>query len=245
MPQKKLRETLTLIATFITLFSFITGWTDIPEIASRLQHVVKSSVLGSQSTKKTPRTSSESTTSNSESKIKNADISTSFAGTTSIDTQLKVRQVLGRWQKAWQEKDLDMYMSTYADEAEIMRVTVRGGKEYPIKLTKSELRTKMKAIFSKMKAINYSPIERIISDVQVNGDYAVASDCQKFVGTPASGSRPAYSDYHVKTLILMVDANDGFWKIYSESWKIYEGIEEYPEPLVERSKNLLRKIFIH
>jgi ketosteroid isomerase-like protein len=154
------------------------------------------------------------------------DVSTPFAGNAPIDTQLKVRQVLGNWQTAWQEKDLDMYMSTYADEAEITRVTVRDGKEYPITLTKAELRTKMRAINEK-----YSKIEVIISNVQVNGDSAVADVgfLQKFVGTPASGSRPAYSDYGTKKLILMVDANDGFWKIYSESWKLYEGVPEYPK----------------
>ena len=153
-----------------------------------------------------------------------SDISDSLVGTAPLDTKLKVSQVLGGWQKAWQGRDLETYMSIYADKAQIMRIVVRGGKEYPTKLTKAQLREKMKRLNRR-----YSKIEVIISNVQINGDSAVADVgfLQEFKGTPASGSQPAYSDYGTKKLILMVDPTDGLWRIYSESWKLYKEVPKF------------------
>lgn len=150
-----------------------------------------------------------------------------FAGNAPLDTQLKVRQVLGKWQSAWEGKDLSTYMSIYAELAQITRVTVSGGgKGKPTYLTKAQLRAKMQKL-NRM----YAKIEVTISNLQVNGDKAVAdvTFLQKFEGTPASGTRPAYSDYGTKKLNLMVDPADGRWKIYAESWSYYEDVPDFPK----------------
>ena len=149
-----------------------------------------------------------------------------FDGNAPIDTHLKVRQILGKWQEAWEGKDLETYMSIYSDRALITRVTVRGGVETEIYLKKDELRAKMK----KLNTI-YGDIQVDISNLQVNGDRAVAdvTFLQKFTGTPASGTRPAYSDYGTKKLNLMVDPTDGHWRIYAETWSRYEDVPEYPK----------------
>ena len=149
-----------------------------------------------------------------------------FDGNAPIDTHLKVRQVLGKWQAAWEEKDLKIYMSIYSKEAQIRRVTVRGGKETSVYLSKGQLRSKMKKLNSM-----YAEIQVSISNLQVNGDRAVAEVkfLQKFTGIPASGSRPAYSDYGTKKLNLMVDPTDGHWRIYSETWSRYEDVPDFPK----------------
>jgi ketosteroid isomerase-like protein len=149
-----------------------------------------------------------------------------FDGNAPLDTHLKVRQVLGKWQTAWEEKDLQTYMSIYSERSRITRVNVRGGKETKVHLSKGQLRTKMK----KLNTI-YADIQVSISNLQVNGDRAVADVkfLQKFTGTPASGSRPAYSDYGTKRLNLMVDPTDGHWRIYSETWSRYEDVPEFPK----------------
>ena len=59
-----------------------------------------------------------------------------------LDTQLKLSQVLGEWQQAWQGKNLKIYMSKYAEDAEITRVTINKGQEYPTPLNKRQLREK-------------------------------------------------------------------------------------------------------
>ena len=149
-----------------------------------------------------------------------------FDGNAPLDTHLKARQVLGKWQAAWEGKDLDTYMSIYSDRALITRVSVRGGKETPTYLNKKQLRTKMRKINTM-----YADIQVDISNLQVNGDRAVAdvTFLQKFTGTPASGTRPAYSDYGTKKLNLMVDPTDGHWRIYAETWSLYEDVPEYPK----------------
>ncbi len=149
-----------------------------------------------------------------------------FDGDAPIDTHLKVRQILGKWQQAWEGKDLETYMAIYSDRALITRVTVRDGVETSVYLKKDQLRTKMQKL-NKL----YSDIQVEISNLQINGDRAVAdvTFLQKFTGTPASGTRPAYSDYGTKKLNLMVDPTDGHWRIYAETWSRYEDVPEYPK----------------
>ena len=143
-----------------------------------------------------------------------------------LDTQLKLSQVLGEWQQAWQGKNLKTYMSKYAEDAAITRVTVNKGREYPTRLSKAQLREKMKALNKR-----YSKIEVNIFHLQVNGDSAVAdvNFFQEFVGIRASESQPAYSDFGKKQLVFMVDPADGLWKIYSENWKHYKNVPKYPK----------------
>ena len=147
-------------------------------------------------------------------------------GDAPIDTQLKVKQILGRWQKAWEEEDLDTYMSIYAEKALITRITVRDGKETPSYLRKKELRQKMKQLNA-----HYADIQLKISHLEIKGDRAVADAkfLQEFKGIPASGTRPAYSDIGTKKLVLMIDPADGYWKIYSETWSLYKDVPEYPK----------------
>ena len=149
-----------------------------------------------------------------------------FDGKAPIDTHLKVRQVLGKWQTAWESKDVSTYMSIYSDRAQITRVTVRDGRETSVYLTKGQLRSNME----KLNTL-YADIQISISNLQVNGDHAVADVkfLQKFKGTPASGSRPAYSDYGTKKLNLMVDPADGHWRIYGETWSRYEDVPDFPK----------------
>ena len=149
-----------------------------------------------------------------------------YEGNAPIDTQLKVTQILGKWQKSWEEKDMDTYMSIYADRALITRVSVRNGKETHSYLTKKQLHQKMKRL-----NVYYSDIQVKISNVRINGDRAVADleFLQEFKGTPASGSRPAYSDIGTKKLDLMIDPSDGYWKIYGETWSRYEDVPKFPK----------------
>lgn len=149
-----------------------------------------------------------------------------YEGNAPIDTQLKVSQILGKWQKAWEDKDMDTYMSIYAERALITRVSVRNGKESHSYLTKKQLHQKMKRL-----NVYYSDIQVKISNLQINGDRAVADVefLQEFKGTPASGSRPAYSDIGTKNLDLMIDPSDGYWKIYGETWSRYEDVPKFPK----------------
>ena len=151
-----------------------------------------------------------------------------ISSSTPVDTQLKIKQVLGAWQGSWQNEDIQTYMAQYAEEARITRVTVIDGKEVRRKiLNKARLRQGMERLNKR-----YSKIEVLISNLQINGDTAVADvgflqTYQAF--TPASGNRPAYRDFGTKSLVLAVDAKNGRWKIYKESWKNYKDVPEFPK----------------
>ncbi len=152
--------------------------------------------------------------------------SSPIVGGAPLDTQLKLSQVLGEWQQAWQGKNLKTYMSKYAEEAEITRVTITKGREYPTRLNKKQLREKMKSLNE-----GYSKIKVNIFHLQIDGDSAVAdvNFLQEFVGTRASGSQTVYSDFGKKELVFMIDPADGLWKIYAESWKHYRNVPKYPK----------------
>lgn len=152
--------------------------------------------------------------------------SSPIAGEAPFDTQLKLSQVLGEWQQAWQGKNLKIYMSKYAEGAEITRVTINKGREYPTRLNKNQLRKKMKSLNER-----YSKIKVNIFHLQINGDSAVAdvNFLQEFVGNRASGSQAVYSDFGKKELVFMVDPTDGLWKIYAENWRHYENVPKYPK----------------
>ena len=121
---------------------------------------------------------------------------------------------------------MDTYMSIYAERALITRVSVRNGKESHSYLTKKQLHQKMKRL-----NVHYSDIQVKISNLQIDGDRAVADVefLQEFKGIPASGSRPAYSDIGTKELDLMIDPSDGYWKIYGETWSRYEDVPKFPK----------------
>ena len=152
--------------------------------------------------------------------------SSPIVGGAPLDTQLKLSQVLGEWQQAWQGKNLKTYMSKYAEEAEITRVTITKGREYPTRLNKKQLREKMKSLNE-----GYSKIKVNIFHLQIDGDSAVAdvNFLQEFVGTRTSRSQTVYSDFGKKELVFMIDPADGLWKIYAESWKHYRNVPKYPK----------------
>ena len=152
--------------------------------------------------------------------------SSPIVGEAPLDTQLKLSQVLGEWQQAWQGKNLKTYMSKYAEDAEITRITINKGQEYPTRLNKRQLREKMKSLNER-----YSKIRVNIFRLQINGDSAVAdvNFLQEFVGTRATKSQAVYSDFGKKELVFMVDPADGVWKIYAESWRHYKNVPKYPK----------------
>ena len=139
----------------------------------------------------------------------------------SIDTELRIRQALGAWLEAWEQKDLERYMERYADYAEISRVTVVDGKENNrVKLTKEQLRERTKALFSIYDEIQVDIEEQSlkIDETQLYAE-ANVEFLQEFTGAGDQGRR-RYQDYGLKQLKFINDPTGG-WKIYYENWTVY------------------------
>ena len=148
-----------------------------------------------------------------------------------IDTEIKIRQILEKWQSAWERKDITTYMSIYADTARITRVTVQKGRETSINLTKAQLRQEMQKLSTMYSGIQVSPYNLQINE---NSTFADVSVLHKFIASHALGVQLPYSDYGIKKLNLMVDPVDGNWKIYSETWNLYKNVPELP--ILEENK---------
>ena len=139
----------------------------------------------------------------------------------SIDTELRIRQALGAWLESWEQKDLERYMDRYADYAEISRVTVVDGKESNrAKLTKEQLRERMKALFNIYDEIKVDIEEQSlkIDETQLYAE-ANVEFLQEFTGIGDQGRR-RYRDYGLKQLKFINDPTGG-WKIYYENWTVY------------------------
>jgi len=146
----------------------------------------------------------------------------------SIRTELPIRQALGAWLEAWEQEDLERYMDRYADFAEVMRVTVVDGKENKrIKLTKQQLRERMKNLFKKYDEIRVEIEEQSlkIDETQLYAE-ANVEFLQDFTGIGDQGRR-RYRDYGLKQLKFINEPTSG-WKIYEEDWTLY------PRVLVNR-----------
>ena len=146
----------------------------------------------------------------------------------SIRTELPIRQALGAWLEAWEQEDLERYMDRYADFAEVTRVTVVDGKENKReKLTKQQLRERMKKLFKKYDEIRVEIEEQSlkIDETQLYAE-ANVEFLQEFTGI-WDQSRRRYRDYGLKHLKFINEPTSG-WKIYEEYWTLY------PRVLVNR-----------
>ncbi|MBD3184897.1 hypothetical protein GF312_21620 [Candidatus Poribacteria bacterium] len=144
---------------------------------------------------------------------------------TPLDTQFRIRQTLEVWRNSWENKDLEAYMDCYADYADITRVTVIGGKEDRIKLTKDQLKEHIERLGKK-----YDKIQVIFSEpIEIKGDMAEAkaSFLQEYSAWGNASEKPVYKDIGTKELQFV--KHEVEWKITNENWTVYEGVPVYPE----------------
>jgi ketosteroid isomerase-like protein len=145
-------------------------------------------------------------------------------GKTPLDTDFRMRQVLEVWRTAWENGELDSYIDCYADYAVITRVTVVGGKENRIKLTKSKLRDHTARLNKR-----YAKVQVQIFDLKIEGDMATAKAnfLQEYTSWGYSAAQsPVYHDFGTKELQFV--KHDTEWKITDESWTIYKEVPTYP-----------------
>lgn len=145
-------------------------------------------------------------------------------GKAPLDTDFRIRQTLEVWRTAWNNKDLDGYIDCYADYADITRVTVVGGREKKIKLTKSNLRDHMARLNKK-----YGKIQVDITNLEIQGDTATAKAnfLQEYKAWGNSPERPVYPDLGTKELQFV--KHHAEWKITNENWTVYKEVPIYPE----------------
>ena len=146
-------------------------------------------------------------------------------GKASPEVMEKVREAIKGWRRAFQEKDLDRYMSFYAPNANIKKLVIAYGKETSQTLDKGDLRGDMGSIFSQNTQFN-------IDDPSLDaGSDAVRATFKfsKRIPAAAYGDRKGIIKHEMWMKALLFREVDAAWKIVSEEWKFYQDIPEYGE----------------
>ena len=130
---------------------------------------------------------------------------------TSFTDQLIIEQLLEGWQTAWENKNIEEYLSFYQSDAEITRITVIDGKLYNKTLNKLDLKTGMQKLFER-----FSWIDIRIEDVSVYGDsMTMKADFKQIFAGHGANNELAYQDLGKKNLIFTKNTA-GDWKIKFE-----------------------------
>ena len=146
-------------------------------------------------------------------------------GKPSLEALEEVTKALEGWRVAWQTKDLDSYMSYYADHAKITKALVAQGKEDARELDKREMRYEMEDFFAQNVRYN---MEKPVLEA---GSDAVRATFEFFKQVPAEAYENRKGilkhDKWIKELLFReVQRN---WKIVEENWRLYQSIPEYAE----------------
>ncbi len=144
-------------------------------------------------------------------------------GKPSLEVLEKVRKAIEGWSIAWKREDPDRYISYYADDAEIRKVLIAGGKEQVEKLSKAEMREEMARVFAR-------DIQFKMEGPRLEaGSHAVKATFEFFKQMPADVYEDKITKHEkwIKELLFREVREE--WKIVKEDWNIYHDIPEYAE----------------
>ncbi len=144
-------------------------------------------------------------------------------GEPSLEALEKVRKAIEGWRVAWEREDPDRYVSYYADDAEIRKVLIAGGKEQVEKLSKAEMREEMARTFAR-------DIQFKMEGPRLEaGSHAVRATFEFFKQVPADVYEGEITKHEKWIKELLFREVREAWKIVKEDWNIYHDIPEYAE----------------
>jgi hypothetical protein len=140
-----------------------------------------------------------------------------------FDTTARILQTIDEWRVAWENKNIDDYMEFYKEHAQIIRVTVAGGKEHRKYLSKFELREGMERLNKYYRWINVK-----ITDLELTSQSEIiilAEFMQEFAAGFHPDEEAIYEDLGLKRLKFKKYGKD--WRIVYEDWRLYENTSAY------------------
>jgi ketosteroid isomerase-like protein len=146
-------------------------------------------------------------------------------GKASPEAMEKVREAIKGWRIAFQEKDLDRYMSFYAPDANIKKTVIAYGKETSQMLDKGDLRGDMGAIFAQNTQFNIDGPSLDAGSDAVRATFKFS----KRIPAAAYADREGIIKHEMWMKVLLFREVEEAWKIVSEEWKFYQDIPEYGE----------------
>ena len=129
------------------------------------------------------------------------------------------RAVISNWALAWASKDITQHLSGYTQAATLDRTVIRSSNEERIHLN----RTQMIAALKKMVDAEWQETD---SKFDADGESVIAVySFSRLSRDVASGGVPALHDLWTREVwVRQVGAE---WKIFRESWRIYEAVPRY------------------
>ena len=129
------------------------------------------------------------------------------------------RAVIRDWALAWAAKDIDQHLGKYAREATLDQTVIRSSNEAQTHLN----RLQMVAALKKMVGAEWQETD---SKFDADGESVIAVySFSRLSRDVASGGVPALHDLWTREVwVRQVGAE---WKIFRESWRIYEAVPRY------------------
>ena len=129
------------------------------------------------------------------------------------------RTVIRDWALAWATKDITQHLSKYTQEATLDQTVIRSSSEEQIHLN----RTQMVAALKKMVAAEWQETD---SKFDADGESVIAVySFSRLSRDVASGGVPALHDLWTREVWARQVGVE--WKIFRESWRIYEAVPRY------------------
>ena len=129
------------------------------------------------------------------------------------------RAAISDWALAWAAKDITQHLSKYTQEATLDRTVIRSSNEEQIHLN----RTQMVAALKKMIGVEWQETD---SKFDADGESVIAVySFSRLSRDVASGGVPTLHDLWTREVWVRQVGVE--WKIFRESWRIYEAVPRY------------------
>ena len=129
------------------------------------------------------------------------------------------RTVISDWARAWASKDLDQHLNKYTQEATLYQTVIRSSNEKHTHLNRLQMVDALK----KMVSAEWQETD---SKFDADGESVIAVyRFSRLSRNVVSGGVPALHDLWTREVwVRQVGAE---WKIFRESWRIYEAVPRY------------------
>lgn len=141
-------------------------------------------------------------------------------GRTSLSTQQinAGKAALNKWERAWNSKNVNAHFAFYSPNIAVNKIVTRESKENPSTINRTDFETALREMNAQswQKAESLSEVEQ----ESVIGTYRLS----RLVAPAETEDDTALYDIWIRE--VWVHQVQGAWKIYRETWQIYENVPE-------------------
>ena len=141
-------------------------------------------------------------------------------GRTSLSTeQINAgKAALRKWEKSWTNKNLDAHLAFYAPNFTANKILIVESKENPSVINRSQIE-------SNLREMNAQPWKKIKESTEVEQESVIGIFRFSRLVSPAQ-TEDDTALYHSWTREIWMHQVQGDWKIYRETWQIYENVPD-------------------